>query len=147
MFAHDRKSAMLKFYLRSRSFGLQARINHGPNNQAGKACKLCALMTEENEEHYLLVCPTFDPERRAFARNLVTKLRASNYCNVLQCIRAAPNNQLVAYLLGGSEPDWTEGAVALIDELLRPYLLQLAAKRKCLMANVNSDGPVAHTTP
>jgi hypothetical protein len=36
VFAHDRRSAMLKFYLRSRSFGLQARIHHGAANHSAK---------------------------------------------------------------------------------------------------------------
>jgi hypothetical protein len=113
---------MLKFYLRSQCFGLQARIHHGTANESAKQCKVCALMTEENEEHYLLTCPAFANERQAFARNLVTKLKASNYPPVLHNIKIAPNNQLVAYLLGGSEYDWTHGAIALIDELMHPYL-------------------------
>lgn len=41
-------------------------------------------------------------------------------------------------LLGGSEYDWTDGAIALIDELMRPYLTELAAKRKRLMAALNN---------
>lgn len=49
----------------------------------------------------------------------------------LRDIRAAPNDLLAAYLLGGSEPYWQEGAIALIDKLMRPYLTQLAAIRKC----------------
>jgi hypothetical protein len=138
VFAHNRKSAMLKFYLCLRCFGLQARIHHGTANESAKQCKLCALMTEENEEHYLLTCPAFANERQAFVRNLVTKLKASNYHEVLHNLRIAPNNQLVAYLLGGSKYDWTDGAIALINELMRPYLTELAAERKRLMAALNN---------
>jgi hypothetical protein len=72
------------------------------------------------------------------ARNLVTKLKASNYPQVFHNIRIAPNNQLVAYLLDGSEYDWTDGAIALINELMRLYLTELAAKRKQLMAALNN---------
>lgn len=134
VFAHDRKSAMLKFYLRSRSFGLQARIHHhGQGEETAKQCKLCSLNAEENEGHYLLICLAFAAERQDFARKLVINLKVFKYPGVLDNIRAATNNQLVGYLLGGSEPDWTEEAIALIDKLIRPYLLQLAAKRKRLM--------------
>jgi hypothetical protein len=121
---------MLKFYLRSRSYGLQARIHHGAANHSAKRCKLCTLGAEENDEHYLLeTCPAFAAERRAFARNLVIKLKESNYTAKLHNIRTAPINELTAYLLGGSEVNWNDGAIALIDKLMRPYLLKLASKR------------------
>jgi hypothetical protein len=68
---------MLKFYLRSRSYGLQARIHHGAANHSAKRCKLCTLEAEENEEHYVLTCPAFAAKRRALARNLVIKLKES----------------------------------------------------------------------
>ena len=143
VFSHDRKSAMLKFYLRSRSFGLQARIHHGLSNLSAKKCKLCTMMVEENEEHYLLTCPTLALERQTFARTLVLNLRAANYHEELEHIRLAPNYKLVTYLLGGSEPNWNDDAIALIDELMRPFLLQLAAKRKHLMATINRLAPGA----
>jgi hypothetical protein len=104
---------MLKLYLRSRSYGLQARIHHGAANHIAKRCKLCTLGAEENERN----------------------------------IRTAPNNELIAYLLGGSELNWNNGAIALIDELMRPYLLKLASKRKHLMATLNNNGGTPHSTP
>jgi hypothetical protein len=124
---------MLNFYLRSRLYGLQARIHHGAANHGAKRRKLCTLGAEENEEHYLLTCPALAAKRRAFARNLVIKLKKSNYTEELCNIRTAPNNELVAYLLGGSEINWNDGAIALIDELMRPYLLKLASNRKHLI--------------
>jgi hypothetical protein len=139
VFAHDRRSAMLKFYLCLRSYGLQARIHHGAVNHSAKRCKLCTLEAEENKEHYLLTCPAFAAERRAQPRNLVIKLKESNYTEELRNIRTAPNNELIAYLLDGSEVDWNDGAIALIDELMRPYLLKLASKRKQLMAALNEN--------
>jgi hypothetical protein len=147
VFAHDRRSAMLKFYLRSRSYGLQARIHHGAANHSAKRCKLCTLGAEKNEEHYLLTCPAYAAERRAFACNLVIKLKESNYTAELHNIRTAPNNELIAYLLGGSEVNWNDGAIVLIDELMRPYLLKLASKRKHLMAALNDNGGTSHSTP
>jgi hypothetical protein len=146
VFAHDRRSSMLKFYLRSRSYGLQARIHHGAANHSAKRCK-CTLGAEENEEHYLLTCPALAAKRRAFARNLVIKLTESNYTEELRNIRTAPNNELIAYLLGGSEINWNDGAILLIDELMRPYLLKLASKRKHLMAALNDNGGTSHSTP
>jgi hypothetical protein len=53
---------------------------------------------------------------------------------------------LIAYLLGGSEVDWNDGAIALIDELMRPYLLKLASKRKQLMAALNENNGNSHST-
>jgi hypothetical protein len=90
VFAHDRRTAMLKFYLRSRSYGLQARMHHGAANHSAKRCKLCTLGAEE---HYLLTCPELAAERRAFARNLVIKLKESNFTEELRNIRTAPNNE------------------------------------------------------
>jgi hypothetical protein len=146
VFAHDCRSAMLKFYLRSRSYGVQARIHHGAANHSAKRCKLCTLEAEENEEHYLLTCPAFAAERRALARNLVIKLKESNYTGELRNIRNAPSNELIAYLLGGSEVDWNDGAIALIDALMHPYLLKLAFKRKQLMAALNENNGNSHST-
>jgi hypothetical protein len=76
IFAHDRRSTMLKFYLRSKSFGLRARMFHGEQQSVNKQCKLCPQGVEENEEHYLLDCPTFLPERAEFARLLLLNMQA-----------------------------------------------------------------------
>jgi hypothetical protein len=90
--------------------------------------------------------PDFAAERRALARNLVIKLKESNYTEELRNIRTAPSNELIAYLLGGSEVDWNDGAIALIDELMRPYLLKLASKQKQLMAALNENNGNSHST-
>jgi hypothetical protein len=137
---------MLKFYLRSRSYRLQARIHHDAANHSAKRCKSCTLEAEENEEHYLLTCPAFAAERRALARNLVIKLKESNYTKELRNIRTAPNNELIVYLLGGSQVDWNDGAIALINELMLPYLLKLASKRKQLMAALNENNGNSNST-
>jgi hypothetical protein len=53
---------------------------------------------------------------------------------------------MIAYLLGGSEVDLNDGAIALIDALMRPYLLKLAFKRKQLMAALNDNNGNSHST-
>jgi hypothetical protein len=84
--------------------------------------------------------------RHLLARDLVIKLKESNYTKELRNIRTAPNNELIAYLLGGSEVDWNDGAIALIDKLKRPYLLKLASKRKQLMAALNENNGHSYST-
>jgi hypothetical protein len=76
IFAHDRRSTMLKFYLRLKSFGLRASMFHGEQQAVNKQCKLCSQGVEENEEHYLLDCATFLPERADFARLLLLDMQA-----------------------------------------------------------------------
>jgi hypothetical protein len=65
---HDTKSgATIKFALRSRSYGLQARFHQKAGaEQFGKACKLCATGEDEIKERHLLRCPVFFRERVAF---------------------------------------------------------------------------------
>jgi hypothetical protein len=102
-FAHDRRSTMLKFYLRLRSSGLRARIFHGEHQSVNKQCKLCPQGVEENEEHYLLDCPTFLPERAEFARLLLLDMQAE-FGQELAEIRTASKSKQVAYILGRTEP-------------------------------------------
>jgi hypothetical protein len=49
---------------------------HGEQQLMNKQCKLCLQGVEENEEHYLLECPTFLPERAEFARLLLLDMQA-----------------------------------------------------------------------
>jgi hypothetical protein len=103
IFAHDRRSTMLKFYLRLRSFGFRARMFHGEQQSMNKQCKQCPQGVEENEEHYLLDCPTFFPERAEFARLLLLDMQAE-FGQELTEIRTASKSEQVAYILGRTEP-------------------------------------------
>jgi hypothetical protein len=132
IFAHDRRSTMLKFYLRSRSFGLRARMFHGEQQSVNKQCKLCPQGVEENEEHYLLDCPTCLPERAEFARLLLLDMQAE-FGQELAEIRTASKSKQVAYILGRTEPHWKPQVAEIIDRLFRPYVTALATKRKHLM--------------
>jgi hypothetical protein len=132
IFAHNRRSTMLKFYLRSRSFGLRARMFHGEQQSANKQCKLCPQGVEENEEHYLLDCPAFLLERAEFARLLLLDMQAE-FGQELVKIRTASKSKQVAYILGQTEPHWKPQVAEIIDRLFRPYVTALATKRKHLM--------------
>jgi hypothetical protein len=132
IFAHDRRSTMLKFYLRSRSSGLRARMFHGEHQLVNKHRKLYPQGVEENEEHYLLDCPTLGPERAEFARLLLLDMQAE-FGQELAEIRTASKSKQVAYILGQTEPHWKPKVADIIDRLFRPYITALATKRKHLI--------------
>jgi hypothetical protein len=69
---HDRRSTLLKFYLRSRSYGLEARMHHGLRNASKKVCPFGTLQEHETEEHHLLRCTAFQPKRSIFFNFLRT---------------------------------------------------------------------------
>jgi hypothetical protein len=123
---------MLKFYLRSRSFGLHARMFHGEQHLVNKPCKLCLQGVKDNEKHYLLDCPTFLPERAEFARLLLLNMQV-DFGQELAEIRIASKSKQVAYILGRIEPHWNAQVAELIDRLFRPYVTALATKRKYVM--------------
>ena len=79
LFSDDRKSALIKFYLRSRCFGLNARTQHGDGDDITdrKACSLCNLKIIEDEEHFLLVCPEYSVSRRLMWFNIEAALEDS----------------------------------------------------------------------
>jgi hypothetical protein len=74
---YDRRSTIIKFALRSRSYKLQApshKIGHGLDY---KVCRLCNSGQDENEEHHLLSCTAFVPERFVFCDALTQHMQHS----------------------------------------------------------------------
>jgi hypothetical protein len=134
---HDRKSATIKFALRSRSYGLQARFHQKAGAvQFGKACKLCATGEDETEEHHLLRCPVFFRERVAFC-DALTRQSKDDFPQEYSDFSASSGMLQTAYLLGRTEPHWAPSVSTIIDMLIRPYLIALAIRRKALMKDVD----------
>jgi hypothetical protein len=131
---HDRRSTLLKFYLRSRSYGLEARMHHGPHHAAKKVCPFCTLQVHETEEHHLLRCTAFQPERSVFLDYLRTSSLTNFPVEIYEFVSAQSSKQ-VFYLLGRSEGHWNPEFPLLVDSLLRPFLLAPADKRKTLSKN------------
>lgn len=133
----DRRSTTLKFALRSRSYGLQARLHGKRNPHNLKTCRLCFSDEDETKEHHLIRCSAFVGERVAFCDALTQHLQAS-FSVEYKDILLAPGPSQLAYLLGRSEPHWSPLVPTMIDMLIRPYLLALADKRKRLVADLDS---------
>jgi hypothetical protein len=75
IFRHDRWYTVLKFYLRSRSFGLRSRIFYSNDAAADKICTLCSYGAQEDEIHFLLSCKAFSKARQVFAAALLNKIK------------------------------------------------------------------------
>lgn len=133
LFCDDRKSALIKFYLRSRCFGLNARTQHGDANDAAtavrKACSLCTLDGFEDEEHFLLVCPVYALSRRLMWLNIEAALEPSDWAQ----IALSPSRLQLDYLLGRCETTWHVDTALFLDSLVRTFLLSAASARKALM--------------
>jgi hypothetical protein len=111
---YDRRSACIKFALRSRSYRLQARIHEKGRTQGSKVCKLCYSGDDETEEHHLLQCTAFLPERLLFCDTLSRHLIGDfprEYTEFLN----APASLQTAFLLGRFEDHWSHQVPILID--------------------------------
>jgi hypothetical protein len=131
IFHHDSWSTVLKFYLRSGSFGLRSRIFHGDDAAADKVCTLCPSGAQEDEIHFLLNCKAFSQARQNFAVTLQDKMRTDFHIELSNITLATPQFQM-AYLLGRTEPHWHKSAEELKDNIVRPFLVQIAAERLTL---------------
>jgi hypothetical protein len=133
---HDRRSTILKFALRSRSYRLQARIHKkGPVPESDKVCRLCYSGELETEEHFLLSCSAFYQERLTFCDTLIHEMTVAfpmEYAEISQAIGTLQ----MRYLLGRTEKHWAEDAPLLINLLIRPYLLALEGQRKRLLKDL-----------
>lgn len=133
----DRKSSLLKFYLRSENFGLNARTQHGlpvADTQLRKSCKLCQIGAVEDEAHFMLVCPAFSASRRIMWLNLEGHLAQQGLETVwLQLLAAQPAEQL-CILLGRLGEAWNEDAAFAIDSAVRQFILHAAQQRKLLVS-------------
>jgi hypothetical protein len=133
---HDRRSATINFALHSRSYCLQARFHQkaGPES-VDKVCKVCTSGEDETEEHHLLRCPAFFPERIAFCDALTRQL-STEFSKEYSEFYASSSAIQMAILLGRSEQHWAPLVPVIIDMLLRPYLIALADKRKRLIKDL-----------
>ena len=131
LFSDDRKSALIKFYLRSRCFGLNARTQHGDGDDITdrKACSLCNLKIIEDEEHFLLVCPEYSVSRRLMWFNIEAALEDSVWAH----LALSPPRLQLDYLLGRCEAGWHRDIGTLLDSLVRTFLLTAASVRKSRM--------------
>jgi hypothetical protein len=100
---YDRRSTIINFALRLRSYKLRARtykIGHGLDS---KVCRLCNSGQDENKEHHLLSCTAFVPERFVFCDALTQHMQHSFSREYIDISQAAGPLQM-AYLLGRTEP-------------------------------------------
>jgi hypothetical protein len=134
---HDRRSTVLKFALRSRSYRLQARIHKkGPVLESDKFCRLCYFGEFETEEHFLLSCSAFYQERLTFCDTLTHDMAVAFPVEYAEISQATGTLQM-RYLLGKTEEHWAKDAALLIDLLIRPYLLALEGQRKRLLKDLD----------
>lgn len=136
----DRKSALLKFYLRSGNFGLFHRIEHGNISVdlfARKSCKLCFSGAVEDEEHFLIHCPAYIRSRSIMWLNIEGNLEHLNAIGVWQHIQSSSSFQQLLYLLGRTETVWQSDVADIIDSAVRQFILHAAHARRTLLASIS----------
>ena len=138
LYNEDRKSALFKFYLRARNFGLNARTQHGdpgPSTSARKACSFCtSALVDEDEEHFVLVCPTYAASRRIMWLNIEGNL---SHCTLVPAwldISLSPPRTQLDFLLGYTKVSWHPEVGTVIDRHFRQFLLSAALTRKTRLA-------------
>jgi hypothetical protein len=133
----DRKSSLLKFYLRSGNFGLNARIHHGipsPAVMTQKGCRLCDGNPFDDEEYFMLRCSAFSKSRQLMWSNIEGNLVHLGLFYVWHSVHGAvPSDQLL-YLLGKVEAHWSPEAASIIDSAVRQYLRRACDNWKLLLA-------------
>lgn len=136
---HDRRSSIIKFALRSRSYGLQARLHRKGDQQILKTCLLCDSKEDETEEHHLLRCTAFVSERLLFCDTLHRNFH-KEFPRESQILFSSNPSQQLAFFLGRAEEDWSRDAISMLDMFLRPFLLALSDKRKRLIREIDTKG-------
>lgn len=133
LYTGDRKSALFKFYLRARNFGLNARTQHGlpgPATLARKACPFCPSKPMEDEEHFLLVCPAYALARQLMWLNIEGNLLQETLRSEWLDISLSPPRLQLDFLLGATKPSWHSQASLKIDRFVRQFILSAAAHHK-----------------
>lgn len=148
----DRTSTRYKFYLRSHSFGLQARIIHtlpqvqnlnnilvGPIAENAfnpeKACKCCQSTSEnEDEKHFLLVCSAYAVARQKLIQNLHCEMLASGLLYEWTKFSTADIDLQMYFLLGRRESSWKRPAFEIVDKHLRAFLLTAVDTRNRILS-------------
>ena len=134
----DRKSTLLKFYLRSGNFGLNHRTEHGDLSVDllfRKSCKLCPSGELEDEEHFILLCPAYARSRHIMWLNVEGNLQHVNAEEVWQRLQSSSPSEQLFYLLGRTEASWQPDAVDVIDSAVRQFILRAAHDRRALLAS------------
>jgi hypothetical protein len=133
LYTGDRKLALFKLYLRPRSFGLNARTQHGnpgPLIDARKACSLCDSQYREDELHSILVCPAYASARRLMWLNIEGNLlQGKLHKEWLDISLSSPRLQL-DYLLGKSDLSWHFDTTSVIDRHFRQFIISAASSQK-----------------
>jgi hypothetical protein len=133
LYTGDRKSALFKFYLRSRTFGLNARTQHGdpgPLTDARKACYLCDYQYREDEMHFILVCPAYASARRPMWLNIEGNLLQGNLHKEWLDIFLSPPRLQLDYLVGKSDSSWHFDTAFVIDRHFQQFVLSAASSQK-----------------
>jgi hypothetical protein len=143
LYTGDRKSALFKFYLRSRTFGLNARTQHGdlgPQTDARKAGSLCDSQCREDEMHFILVCPAYASARRLMWLNIEGNLLQDNLHKEWLDISLSPPRLQLDYLLGKTNSSWHSDTASVNDRHFRQFVLSAASSRRIdLEGNVLSS--------
>jgi hypothetical protein len=133
LYTGDRKSTLFKFYLRSRTLGLNARTQHGdpgPLTDARKACSLYDSQHREDKMHFVLVCPAHTSVRRLMWLNIEGNLLQGNLHQEWLDISLSPPRLQLDYLLGKSKSTWHFDTASVIDRHFRQFVLSAASSRK-----------------
>lgn len=129
------RSAKFKFYIRSHSLGLQARIVHTHNSHPlastdSKIRKICTSNSEiEDELHFLLKCSAYDEIRQRMILQINHNMMKLGLLKEWTDFSSANMTCQTYYLLGRLGEGWKHLAAEIIDEALRPFLLAAIAIR------------------
>jgi hypothetical protein len=102
-----------------------------------KSCRVCLANVPETEEHFLMNCSACTQSRRVMWLNIEANLAQADLVNAWLTISLSPPSTRFEFLLGRTELHWHPEVAHIVDSFVRPFLLNVAYKRKRLFLTCN----------